>query len=80
MSTVRQAESRLVPLHRDELPAGGKGDVRGAHVGAAEADPRAGKISNESPLGKALINRHPGDIITVDAPGGSFKVKLLKTT
>lgn len=49
-------------------------------VGAAEADPRAGKISNESPLGKALINRHPGDIITVDAPGGSFKVKLLKTT
>lgn len=49
-------------------------------VGAAEADPRAGKISNESPLGKALLNRRPGDIITVEAPGGSFKVKLLKTT
>lgn len=49
-------------------------------VGAAEADPRAGKISNESPLGKALLNRHPGDVINVDAPGGSFKVKLLKTT
>lgn len=49
-------------------------------VGAAEADPRSGKISNESPLGRALINHHPGDIITVDAPGGSFKVKLLKTT
>ena len=49
-------------------------------VGAAEADPRSGKISNESPLGRALINRHPGDIINVDAPGRSFKVKLLKTT
>jgi transcription elongation factor GreA len=49
-------------------------------VGAAEADPRAGKISNESPLGKALLNRHTGDIVTVDAPGGSFKVKVLKTT
>ena len=49
-------------------------------VGAAEADPRAGKISNESPLGKALLNHRPGDVITVDAPGGSFKVKLLKTT
>jgi transcription elongation factor GreA len=49
-------------------------------VGAAEADPRAGKISNESPLGKALLNRRPGDIVTVEAPGGSFKVKLLKTT
>ncbi len=49
-------------------------------VGAAEADPRAGKISNESPLGKALLNHHPGDVVTVDAPGGSFKVKILKTT
>jgi transcription elongation factor GreA len=49
-------------------------------VGAAEADPRAGKISNESPLGKALLNHHPGDEVTVEAPGGSFKVKVLKTT
>ena len=49
-------------------------------VGAAEADPRAGKISNESPLGKALLNRHTGDTVTVDAPGGSFKVKVIKTT
>jgi len=49
-------------------------------VGAAEADPRAGKISNESPLGRALLNRRPGDVITVEAPGGAFKVTLLKTT
>jgi transcription elongation factor GreA len=49
-------------------------------VGAAEADPRSGKISNESPLGRALINHRPGDVVTVDAPGGSFKVKILKTT
>ena len=49
-------------------------------VGAAEADPRAGKISNESPLGKALLNHHPGETVTVEAPGGAFKVKILKTT
>jgi transcription elongation factor GreA len=49
-------------------------------VGAAEADPHAGKISNESPLGKALLNHHAGDIVTVDAPGGTYKVKVLKTT
>ena len=49
-------------------------------VGAAEADPRAGKISNESPLGKALLNHHPGDEVTVEAPGGAFKVIVLKTT
>jgi transcription elongation factor GreA len=49
-------------------------------VGAAEADPRSGKISNESPLGRALLNRHPGETVAVDAPGGSFKVTILKTT
>ncbi len=49
-------------------------------VGAAEANPREGKISNESPLGKALLNRKPGDVVSVEAPGGAFKVKVLKTT
>ncbi len=49
-------------------------------VGAAEANPREGKISNESPLGKSLLNRRPGDTVTVEAPGGSFKVKIVKTT
>lgn len=49
-------------------------------VGAAEANPREGKISNESPLGKALLNHRPGDVVTVEAPGGSFKVKIVKTT
>ena len=49
-------------------------------VGAAEADPRAGKISNESPLGKALLNHRTGDVVTVDAPGGTFKVKIIKTS
>ena len=49
-------------------------------VGAAEANPREGKISNESPLGKALLNHRPGETVQVEAPGGSFKVKILKTT
>ncbi len=49
-------------------------------VGAAEADPRKGKISNESPIGKAILNHRPGDVVTVEAPGGSFQVKILKTT
>ncbi len=49
-------------------------------VGAAEASPREGKISNESPLGRALLNHRVGDIVQVDAPGGSFRVKVLKTT
>jgi transcription elongation factor GreA len=44
----------------------------------AEADPRKGKISNESPLGRALLNRGIGDDVTVEAPGGTFKVKVVK--
>ncbi|RPJ51295.1 MAG: transcription elongation factor GreA [Chloroflexi bacterium] len=47
-------------------------------VGAAEADPVHGKISNESPLGKALLNRKAGDRVQVDAPAGSFSVSILK--
>jgi transcription elongation factor GreA len=47
-------------------------------VGAAEANPRLGKISNESPLGKALLNHKAGDLVKVDAPGGSFTVQVIK--
>jgi len=47
-------------------------------VGAAEADPRKGKISNESPLGKALLNHRAGEEVNVEAPGGMFKVRITK--
>ncbi len=47
-------------------------------VGSPEASPRDGKISNESPLGRALMDHHPGDEVRVDAPGGAFTVNLLK--
>ena len=47
-------------------------------VGAAEADPSLCKISNESPLGKALMNRKAGDTVQVDAPAGSFTVTIVK--
>ncbi len=47
-------------------------------VGAAEANPTLGRISNESPLGKALLNKKAGDTVQVDAPQGSFRVTILK--
>lgn len=47
-------------------------------VGPAEADPRSGRISNESPLGRALLDHRAGDRVKVDAPGGSFYVTILK--
>jgi transcription elongation factor GreA len=47
-------------------------------VGAAEANPSNGYISNESPLGKALMGHKVGDVITVNAPNGKFTVTLVK--
>lgn len=47
-------------------------------VGATEADPRNGKISNESPLGRALMDHKAGDVVDVETPGGKMRVKILK--
>lgn len=46
-------------------------------VGSAEADPAEGRISNESPLGIALLNHAVGDIVDVNAPDGVIKFKIL---
>ena len=46
-------------------------------VGTAEANNRDRKISDESPLGKALFGRKSGDEVKVTAPGGSFSVQIL---
>lgn len=47
-------------------------------VGAAEANPREGKISNESPIGKAILGHKVGDSVKVETPGGTYTVKILK--
>jgi len=47
-------------------------------VGAKEADPRNGRISNESPIGSALIGRKVGDMVSVRTPGGELHLKILK--
>ncbi len=46
-------------------------------VGSQEADPMEGKISNESPLGKAFLDREIGDIIEVETPKGKVKYKIM---
>ena len=46
-------------------------------VGAAEANPLEGKISNESPLGRALLGKHIGDEVEVEAPKGQIKFKIV---
>jgi transcription elongation factor GreA len=47
-------------------------------VGATEADPRNGRISNESPIGRVLLGGRVGDEVTASTPGGEIKLKILK--
>lgn len=47
-------------------------------VGAKEADPRNGKISNESPIGRALLDHKVGDVVEVQTPDGIIHLKILR--
>ena len=47
-------------------------------VGPKEADPRNGRISHESPIGRALVDRRVGDEVEVETPAGKIKFKILK--
>lgn len=57
---------------------GTKDDETYTIVGAAEAQPTEGKISNESPIGQALLGRKKGDKVLVETPGGKIKFKIRK--
>lgn len=45
-------------------------------VGTIESDPDRGYISNESPIGKAIMGKKKGETVEIKTPGGSFKVKI----
>jgi transcription elongation factor GreA len=45
-------------------------------VGSKEADPTNGRISNESPIGKALMGKKVGDTVPVETPGGVIHFKI----
>ena len=46
-------------------------------VGATEADPRNGRISHESPIGRALMDKKVGQIAEAETPGGKIKFKII---
>ena len=47
-------------------------------VGSKEADPFANKISNESPIAKAIMGMRLGDIVSVESPNGKYDVKIVQ--
>ena len=56
----------------------GRGPQTFKIVGSEEAKPSEGKISNESPLGKAFLNRRVGNAVEAKTPGGAVKYKILE--
>ena len=73
-------------ISTQEISLGSVAQVRAADnceyrytlVGAYEAKPAAGLISNESPVGKALLGRKVGDVVTVSTPGGIKTYTILR--
>ena len=53
-------------------------DVEYTIMGTTEADPMKNIISNESPVGAALMGRKVGDVVTIQAPNGEYKLKIKK--
>ena len=49
-----------------------------AIVGARESDPMNNRISNECPIGAALLGKHQGDVVMVEAPDGQLELKILE--
>ena len=47
-------------------------------VGSLEANPFENKISNESPIGKAILGKKIGEIVSVDSPNGAYDIKILE--
>ena len=47
-------------------------------VGSQEADPFESKISNESPIAKALLGHKVGDVVTVESPNGSYDIEIVE--
>lgn len=55
-----------------------KGELKYRIVGSTEADPEKGYISNESPIGQALLGKKRGDEVEVTVPAGKMKYKIKK--
>lgn len=74
-----EAESDIVTLGKSvtfiELPDGEEEEY--TIVGSAEADPFEGKISNDSPIAKALLGRKVDEVVKFTTPGGEMEVKIV---
>lgn len=57
-----------------------KEEIEYSIVGSIEADPFSNKISDQSPIGRAIVGSKEGDSVTVDAPGGIIHLEIRKVS
>jgi transcription elongation factor GreA len=62
---------------RIRLQIGDNEDEEYLLVGSAEANPREGRISNESPVGRAILGHKPGEEVSVRTPDGNLRIRIL---
>src|SRR3989344_9385306 len=72
----KDAHSNLVQIGSTVRVRSETGEETFTIVGSEEADPKAGKISNESPLGKSFLGRKSGDKVEVKTPGGTYTYSI----
>ena len=60
------------------LPSGRQVKYKIVGSGSNETNPREGKISDESPIGKALMDKSVGDVVEVETPGGTVQFKIIE--
>ena len=78
VSIIQKSEGGVVKMGSTVVVKKGTSEFRYTIVGSYEAKPEEGKISDESPLGRAFMNRKTGEKVTVTAPMGSVTYEVLK--
>ena len=77
-AVIEKTNGDAVSLGSKVVIKGSDGEETFTIVGAAEAAPREGRISNESPVGAALMGRKKGEKVTVNAPSGPIEYTLVR--
>jgi transcription elongation factor GreA len=85
-AVLREATVVAAPDNRDQVAIGttvvvsedDRPDATYYLVGATEANPREGRISNESPIGKALLGKRVGDLAVAQTPAGPIEMRILE--
>lgn len=85
--TIKNAQVIDEKARHDRVEVGSKVTIevdgkkeRYVIVGSAEASPGEGKISNESPVGRALMEHRAGDVVTMSVPAGTVEMRIVSVS